>query len=267
VRRFARPLAIAGLSVVFLAPLAFLVLGSLRRPLPVAQAQLDVFDLSVDGAAYRTLFSAGTITTALRNSLLVVMVAVPVSVVIASAAGFAIAVAPPRRRRSLVALSLLALMVPPTALWVPRFFLLRHLGLADTLWSLMTPALMATTPFYVLVFAYVYWRLPASLFEAALLDGLSPLQVWRRVAWPAGRPAVFATGVLALAAHWSNFSDALLYISSPARVTVPLYLRQLQTSEPANFPVLLAASVIAAAVPVAALLAVERAFFVRSLDL
>ena len=202
----------------------------------------------------------------MRNSLMVVAIAVPLTILVASLGGFAIAAATPKARRVLIGLSLVALMVPVTALWVPRFALFKWLGLTDSLVPLVAPALMATTPFYVLLFALAYWRIPRNLFDAARLDGLSPFQIWWRVALPLARPTIFAVGVLAFAAHWSNFVEPLLYLSSPEKFTLPLGLRALQTLEPANHPILLAASVLVTIPPVVAFLLAQRAFFSRTLE-
>jgi multiple sugar transport system permease protein len=73
-------------------------------------------------------------------------------------------------------------------------------------------------------------------------------------------------GALALAWHWANFIDPLIYLSSEERFTMPLAMRALQTLEPTNHPLLLAAAVIATVPPVAAFLFVQRAFFVRALE-
>ncbi len=148
---------------------------------------------------------------------------------------------------------------------MPRFVMFRWLGLLDTLWPVIAPALMATTPFYVLLFALAYSRIPATLFEAARLEGLSPFAIWRKVAWPLAVPAAFAVAVLAFAWHWANFIDPLLYVSSPEKLTVSVGLRALQTLEPTNHPILLAASVMVTAPPVVAFLAAQRSFFTRTL--
>jgi len=163
-------------------------------------------------------------------------------------------------------LSVVALMIPLSALWVPRFVMFRWAGLIDTLWPLMLPALMATTPFYVLLFALSYGRVPTGLFEAARLENLSPFGVWRRVAWPLGRPTAFAVAVLAFTWHWANFVDPLLYLSSGERFTVPLGLRALQTLEPTNHPILLAGAVMVSLPPVIAFLAAQRSFFTKTLE-
>jgi multiple sugar transport system permease protein len=130
----------------------------------------------------------------------------------------------------------------------------------------MVPALMATTPFFVLIFAVVYSRIPKQLFEAAALEGSSPLATWRRVALPLGRPATFAVAVLALVWHWANFIDPLLYLTREERFTLPLALRTLQTLEPTMHPLMLAAAVIATAIPLLLFFVAQRAFFVKTLD-
>lgn len=265
-RRRLRTIAIVALSLVFLAPLAFMILGSLRAPgLPPP----DGFELVVQQPTwsnYRNVFAIVPLGTHLANSLIVVAVAVPVTVVVASWAGFAIATATPAVRRRLVVGSVIALMIPLSALWVPRFVMFRWLGLVDTVWPLLAPALMATTPFYVLLFALAYGRIPKALFEAAQLENLSPLKIWWRVAWPLAKPASFAVAVLAFTWHWANFVDPLLYLSSGDRFTVPLGLRALQTLEPTNHPILLAGAVLVSLPPVVAFLAAQRSFFTKTLE-
>jgi multiple sugar transport system permease protein len=198
--------------------------------------------------------------------VIVSLVAVPLTVLIGSWAGYAIVASSPRTRRFLIVLTVVALMIPTGVLLIPRFVLFRWVGIIDSLWALMAPALMATSPFFVLIFAFVYSRIPRELFEAARLEGLSELGVWRRVAWPLGKPAAFAVAVLAFVFHWSNFVEAVLYISARELYTIPLGLRLLHTLEPALLSLLLTGAVIASVPPVVAFLAAQRALFTRTLE-
>ena len=245
----------------FLSPLSLMAVGSLRPPgLPPP----DGLELSAGRAAwtnYEFVFDLIPLGRQLVNSLIVVAIAVPITVVVASMAGFSIVTSSARGRRNLIALTVLVQMVPLTALWVPRFVIFEKLGLTDSLVPLIAPALMATSPLFVAVFALAYARLPKDVLAAARLDGWSPFQVWRRVAFPLALPAAGAVAVLAFAFHWSNLIDPLLYLSNTDLYTVPLGLTSLRTLEPSNFPFLLAASVIATAPAVLAFLAGQRAFF------
>jgi multiple sugar transport system permease protein len=263
--RWVRGVAIGLLCALFLVPLAYMIAGSLRTPGLPPPDGIELLPSPLSWSNYRTVFDFVPLWSFFRNSLIVVAVAVPITVLIASWAGFSIARARGAHRARLILLSVIALMVPISALWVPRFVMFRWQGLVDTLVPLMAPSIMATTPFYVLVFALVYSRVPKELYEAAVLEGMSPLTVWRTVAWPLGKPAAFAVAVLAFVFHWSNFVDPLLYLSSESSFTVPLGLRALQTLEPTNHPILLAASVIATAPAVIAFLVAQRAFFTKTL--
>ncbi|HVM10942.1 MAG TPA: carbohydrate ABC transporter permease, partial [Actinomycetota bacterium] len=182
---------------------------------------------------------------------------------VASWAGFAISRLPRRAAATVVVASLLALMIPATALLVSRFALFRTLQLTDTFVPLVAPALIGTSPFYVLLYAWSFRRLPTELLEAARLEGLTPFQTWRRVAMPLVRPVTVAVGVLAFVVTWSNFLDPLIYLFDEQRFTLPLGLRALARLEPRNFPLFLAGAVTATAPVVAAFLVVQRFFLGR----
>lgn len=261
----ARATAIVILCVLFLLPLVFMVLGSLRQPGLPPPDGFEWVPETFDVSNYATVQHIVPLVAQVRNSLVVVALAVPVTVLVASWAGFAIATARPRTQLRLIVLSLIVLMIPLSALWVPRFVMFRWLGLIDTPWSLMAPAVMGTSPFYVLLFALAYARIPKALYEAARLERLSPLATWWRVALPLTRPATFTVAILAFVFHWSNFMDPLLYLFSEDRYTAPLGLRALQTLEAANHPLLLAGSVIVTLPAVIAFLGVQRAFFTKTL--
>lgn len=269
-RRFgagaARALALLAVALLFSAPLLLLALGSLRQPGLPPPDGLDLVPVPPRLANYQSVFQVVPLGRMLVNSAVVVALAVPLTVAVASLAGFAIAAGRPAVRRVLIAASVLALLVPVSALWIPRFVLFRYAGLQDSLAALVAPALMATSPFYVLLFAFTYARLPATLFDAARLEGLGPWRIWWRVAWPLSRPTAFAVALLAFAVHWSNFIDPLLYITSSERYTAPLGLRALATLEPANHPIFLAGALIVTLPAVLAFLLVQRTLFARALE-
>jgi multiple sugar transport system permease protein len=146
------------------------------------------------------------------NSLLVVLVAVPLTVLVSSWAGFAMARLPARSRRLLVAFSFVVQMTPVTAVWLPRFLLFEGVGLLDTRLALVVPAFAGTSPLFALLFLWSCRRIPPDLFEAAVLDGAGPLRLWATVAMPLSRPVAVAVATLAFVAYWGNFIDPLLYI-------------------------------------------------------
>jgi multiple sugar transport system permease protein len=255
-----RPVGAAVVTVVFALPLVFMVSGSLREPgLPpprTPELLPDPLGLGGYGRAF-DLVDLGRYTV---NSLAVAALVVPLSVLVASLAGFALLRLSRRTATALVAVSLVALMVPATALLVPRFALFRELGLTDTWAPLVAPALLGTSPLYVLVFAWAFRRLPPELYDACRLEGMTPLAVWRRVAMPLVKPVTVGVGVLAFVVSWGNFLDPLVYLYDPDLYTLPLGLRALAELDRTDMPVLLAGCVVATAPVIAVFLVAQRWF-------
>ena len=260
----ARVLASTVVALLFVSPLVLMVLGSLRPGRPPADG-VALTPGVPRPSVYADATAAVALLRQLVNSLSVVAVAVPVTVVVASLGGFAIVTSAPRTRRVLVTLSVLALFVPVSSLWVPRTVILEQLGLTDHTLTVAASALMATTPLFVLLFALALSRLPRSLFEAAQVEGLSPMRTWWRVAVPLSWPTAFAVGVLAFVAHWSNVVEPILWLSREQTWTASLGLRSLASVEPSLYPLLLAAAVMVTAPAVFLFALGQRALFDRTL--
>ncbi len=261
-RAWRRQIAAAAISVAFVLPLVFMAAGSLRRPglPPPRSPELVPGDPSLE--AYRQAFDLVDLTRYTLNSLLVAALVVPLSVLVASWAGFAMTRLPPRHARALVAASVAALMVPLTALLVPRFAIFRALGLTDSYWPLVAPALLGFSPFYVLLFYWSFRRLPSELLDVARLEGFSPLRTWWRVAMPLVRPVTTAVALLVFVFSWGNFVEPLVFVFDERLFTLPLGLRSLAQLDRQNFPLLLAGSVVATLPVLVAFLYLQR-FFLR----
>jgi multiple sugar transport system permease protein len=256
----ARAIGAALVALVFLLPLWFMASGSLREPGTAPPRTPELIPRPVSTTSYDRAFELVDLARHTLNSLLVAALTVPPAVLFASLAGFALLLLAGRTRAILIALSFAALMVPVTALLVPRFTFFRWLGLTDTWVPLIAPALMGLSPFYVLLFYWSFRRLPPELFEAARLEGVAPFRMWRRLAMPLVRPVTAAVALLAFIASWGNFLDPLIYLFDPDLYTLPLGLRSLSVLDRTNYPVLLAAAVVATAPVVVAFVVAQRYF-------
>ncbi len=255
-----RHLPAALIAVGFVLPLFFMITGSLRKAglPPPTTPELLPSPLAFEN--YPRAFDKVDIPWYTLNSLYVVAVAVPLTVLVASWAGFAMTRVSRRAAGLLIAASLVALMIPVTALLVPRFVMFKSLGMINTYWPLIAPALIGTSPFYVLLFYWAFRRLPAELFEAARLEGLGPYAMWRQVAMPLVRPVTIAVAVLSFAVTWGNFLDPLIFLFDERKFTVPLGLRSLAVVDRQDFPLFLAGAVVATAPILAAFLYLQRYF-------
>lgn len=256
--RLLRPALAAAAVLLFVFPLVLMVTGSLRKPglAPPRGPELIPDPVSLGG--YERAFELVDLGRYAANSLLVAAIAVPLAVLVASWAGFAISQLPPRLSRALLVLSFVALMVPTTALLVPRFAIFKTLGLVDTYVPLIAPALLGMSPFYVVLYWWSFHRLPRELFDAARVDGAGPFRLWLRVAMPLVRPVTATVGVLAFVVCWANFLDPLLYLFDEDKYTLPLGLRSLAALDRQDLPVLLAGAAFATVPVVLAVVPLHR---------
>lgn len=247
-------------SFTMVLPLVWMVTTSLRAPGSVPPRQLDWIPDPAVWSNYPAVFDALPVAIMARNSIIIAAIAVPLSVLCASWGGFALAQLTPRARRRIVAVTLVAAMIPVTATWVTRFVLFSEIGLIDTWWPLVLPALMGTSPLFALVYFWAFAAIPRDIIDAARLDGASAFRTWATIAFPVVRPTTVAVTMLTFTMHWNNFTDPLIYIQSLDRQTLPFALSALYQLAPTDWPLLMAAAVMLTGPAVVVFLFGQRAF-------
>lgn len=254
----------AGVALIFLLPLFWMVTAALHPlgvPLPTSLRLLPERPTLDNFGRIWELAPLGRYTL---NSLLAAALGVFLTLVTASWAGLGMARLPRPAQRRWVVISLAVLMVPGIALWSTRFFIYRVLGWYDSVWALVAPAWMGTSPFYVLIFYRAFRRIPAAIYDTARLDGAGVLQLWTRVALPMARPSVVGVALLAFVFYWGDFISPLLYLNDQQSYTLPVALQLLEQLARADWALLMAAAVWATLFPVFLFLVVQPYFAGRA---
>ncbi len=233
---------------------------SLRQIGVPLSRQLEVFPQSPSWDNYPAAIDLAGMGQSALNSAFVVVLAVPLTILVASLAGFAMAQLPQRARLTLTLISFAVLMTPVTAVWLPRFVLFKEAGLLDSRLALVVPALGGTSPFFVLLFLWTFLRVPIEVYESARLDGAGALRVWAGIAMPLARPTIVAVGMLTFVAYWGNFIDPLLYLRTPEKMTLPYSLQILYQLDSTNWPLLMAGAVLVTAPVVLVFVVAQRSF-------
>ncbi len=215
---------------------------------------------------YTAVFTLIPMGQYLRNSLLVVLLAVPLTLLTASLAGFSLAQLSAKVQQSLLTLTVVWLIVPGTAVWIFRFQLFQWLGLLNTLGALIAPAIAAGSPLFVLLYYWSFRRIPQELFEAAQVDGSGAWFVWWRIGLPMVKPTTIAVTVLAFVLYWNDFVSPTLYLNDMSKYTVPVGLQFLLQMDRANWPILMAAAMIMV-VPVLLLFLLLQRYFLHDMTL
>lgn len=232
------------MAFLFVAPLYWVLSNSLRPVGLPPPRTLEWLPQPLAWSNYAAIFQIVPLGQQIGNSILVSTIGAGLTLITASWAGFAMAQMPAGVRRWLVGLAIALLMIPGTAVWLPRYVLFTSIGLIDTYLALFAPAIMGTKSLFALMFYWTFRRIPLELFESARLDGAGALTIWRRIALPAALPTALAVLLLAFTHYWSDFVDPLLFLKSEERYTLAVGLRMLQQMDITNWSLLLAAVVV-----------------------
>ncbi|MFN8621860.1 MAG: carbohydrate ABC transporter permease [Chloroflexota bacterium] len=253
-----RALLAVGVALVFLVPLVWIAAASLRAPDQPPPRAIEWLPSPVSFAAWDRLGALIPVGRNLGSSLLIAAIGVPLATLVASMAGFAMSQLAAPARRVFVVATVVLLLVPATALWLPRFLLYRSVGLLDTPVALVAPAILGGSPLLILLCFWACRRIPAELVEAARLEGAGAIAAWRRVALPLIRPTLAVVGLLAFLLFWGDVASPTLYLRTDAWATLPLGLRRLEQLDRSDWPVLMAGAVLLALPAVLLFLVVQH---------
>jgi len=174
-------------------------------------------------AVSRKLFAEKQFGSFLRNSLVVTMLSVLISLTAGSLAAYAVSRF--RLRFGLerhVALGLLTLrIVPPVVILIPVYLLILRLDLLDTWAGLILTYTALNLTFVVWMMESFFREIPLDLEEAALVDGDSRLGAFRKVVLPVAAPGLVATAIFAVIVTFNEFMFALVLTATPNAMTMP----------------------------------------------
>ena len=159
-------------------------------------------------------FQDGIVWTWLGNSVLYSGVALLITLIVTIPAGYALAMTNFRLRRPLLVSTLMAMLIPNTALVLPIFLEINAVGLVGTPWAVILP--FSFFPFGVyLTYIYFSTSISLDLLDAARIDGADEFKVFRRIAMPLAMPVIGLVGFFSFVTNWNNYF--LPFVMVPGR--------------------------------------------------
>lgn len=189
-------------------------------------------------------FDAAQMGALLTSSVLIVLGVVPVAVLIATMAGFAIGHLRIPGSRALFIVFLIGLTLPLAGIIIPLYFVVRGLGLYDTKLAIILPLIGLYMPFGVFWMRAHFLGMPPELSEAARVDGATTRDLFWRIHVPMARPAVASLAILLTVWTWNQFLLALVLVENPTERTMAGALGAFQGQYATNIPLLSAGSLI-----------------------
>lgn len=196
---------------------------------------------------WTTLFSTLPLRSGLENSAILAVGATLVVLLIAPAAGFAFAKLKFPGSQIVLYLTIGTMMVPIVSVVVPEFVNVAHLHLINSYAATVGVYAGFNVGLSVFLFTVYFRNVPNGLLEAALLDGASYWQAYRRIFLPMSRPALVTGGVLSFINIWNDFLVALLFMPGGGRETVNVVLATVNGQHVVETNLLIAGSLVAIA--------------------
>jgi len=226
--------AVAAIVIFCLLPFYWLVNISLKTGPDLSSSDIFPPNPSLDN--YTSIFENSAFTRALANSAIVSLVTTFLGIVVGAFAAYALARLKMNGKAILLGVVLSITTFPQIAIAAPLFRLWSDIGLYNTLIGLVIPYLTFALPLSIYILVSFFREIPRDLEEAALVDGATYFQAFRKVVVPLAAPGLATTAILTFIAAWNEFLLATTLTSSQAARTVPVAISQFTGSSQFEVP-------------------------------
>jgi multiple sugar transport system permease protein len=259
-------LALAAVFVFFGFPLLYLVSTSLKPKPELFVAVPTLFPVHPSLDAYASVLIDRGFGGLLVNSVVVGLTSSVLAIIVAFAVTYPITRLPASRRTRTFVLdwALSLRFLPPIAVVVPYFTIVRALGLYNQLPALIIVYTIFNLPLSIWMLKGFLQEIPLEIEEAALSDGASRWQAFVRVLLPLSSTAILSAGVVVFAFDWAEFLFAFILTATPQAMTFPVGVQGLVTQFEIIWNDMAAGGTIAIALPLALML-VARRYVIRGL--
>ena len=239
------------LALIYIYPFLISVASSFKTDADATQNPLSLLPQTWSFAAYERLFTTVPLLQWTANSAFITIVVTACRVFFDSLAGYALSRLK-WRGQTVVFAGLIAVMaVPNVVLLIPRFLILKQLGLYDSFAGMIIPIIIDAAGIFIM--KQFFESIPVSVEEAARIDGASVFRTYWSIVLPMARPALITLFILSFQGSWNEFSHFLISRQSASLDTLTTGVASLTSGQLGSgnqYPLQLAAAVLMS-IPVA----------------
>jgi sorbitol/mannitol transport system permease protein len=216
------------LTILFVLPVAWMVLTSFHREADAAQNPPAVF-APLTGEQYTLLFSRdiapfliNSVTASVMSTLLVLLLTVP--------AAYALSIKPVEKWTDVMFFFLSTKFLPPIAALLPVYLIVKDIGMLDNVFTLVVLYTSMNLPIAIWMMRSFLAEVPKEILEAAEVDGAGLITVLLRIVAPIAIPGMAATALICFIFSWNEFMFAVNLTATRAS-TAPVFLVGFITNE------------------------------------
>ena len=228
------------ITVLMLMPIGWMLGTSMRQSKESFVLPPSFWPTQFNLDNFKQVFHAIPILKFAWNSLFITFLAAAFMVLFTSMAAYAFARINFKGKNILFIFMLAGLMIPVQSIIVPVFLIIRKLNLIDTKWALIVTSIYY--PLGLLMLRQFMMTIPKSYDEAAVCDGAGKLTIFFRVILPMSKSTIMVAFVMHFVSVWNNFFSAMIFLISTAKMTLPLGITVLNTTDGnSNMPLMTSA--------------------------
>lgn len=219
-------------SVILVSPFIYMISMALASPESNIKQTFTVIPKEFYWSNFVNLFNGSSdkpVGHWLMNSLFVIVLSVIGQIFSSTIVAYGFSKMRYKHKNKLFFLLLSTMMLPGQITLIPVFVIFKDLGLYNSLWPLIIPQFFGSA--YNIFFTRQFMTsIPSSLYEAAEIDGLSYLGIYRKIVLPLLKPAICAIAIFTFNAQWGDIMGPLIYTSDVSKMTMALGAQVLSAS-------------------------------------
>ena len=197
----------------------------------------------------------------LGNTLFYVAFVTVGTVISCAAAAYSFACLRWSGRDSLFALTLMTLLIPAIATFLPTYLIFAWLGMTGSYLPLILPAFLGNA-FFIFMLRQFFLGIPRELFDAARMDGAGEIRIFLQIAMPIVRPALIVVAVFTILYTWHEFFGPLIYLQDPEDFPLSLGLYAFRTQRATEWGLSMTGALYMT-LPLIVLFALGQRYFIR----
>jgi multiple sugar transport system permease protein len=241
------------IAIVFIFPFVIALATSFKTEPNATADPLGLLPSSGTTDAFRQLYKDQDFLLWVKNSAIVTLSVTFLRVFLDSLAGYALARLRFRGRGAAFATIVAVMAVPGVVLLIPKFLMIRQLGIYDTYYGMIIPLLVDAAGVFIM--KNFFESIPVSVEESARIDGASLFRIYWSIVLPMARPALVTLFILSFQGSWNELAHFIISAQSTSLDTLTKGVAQLASGQLGSgnrYPLKLAASTLMT-IPVAVL--------------
>jgi putative aldouronate transport system permease protein len=221
---------LALISFVCVFPFLYVFSVSFTDPQVYVPLKFYLFPEKWSLSAYKYILSTNSFLNALKSTSFITIIGTILNIVVSFSLAYALTKKTMPGRGIMMSAVIFTLVF--SAGIVPNYLLVKQLGLLNSYWALIWPAL--TNAWSLIVIKSFLESLPSELEDSAKIDGCSDLGVFLRIVIPLSLPAIAAFTLFFAVAHWNTYFNAMIYISDSKKWTLQVLVKTLVIDSDSN---------------------------------